>query len=260
MQSYGQNRRESKEHFNSYIHKGRQFPNANSMLRFVENAKEGILPSQMAKSVCEFIPSTFLIDGPIQDFNYKLGAAFFRNAIHPNKEDPANVFGGNFQLLLMGTTGKRDLLEKFDQIFKMAFKKIVNKLNEEIPFANAINGIFIRCEMNPGKNIAKDAYENLMNLPIMVKLELWIGNNREVTNVKRELVDEIANEMCKLLELTRKNCREFQYHLADRERIRLWLYECQDRPYHKNKKCLKEKCQFCVCQINIYLYLGLFPL
>jgi hypothetical protein len=165
--------------------------------------------------------------------------------------------GGNFQLLLIGTTGDKELLEKFDKIFNKIFKMTVNELEKGEPFANAINGIFIRCEINPGKNIKnpKEAYNDLLNLPFMIKIEIWIGNNWNQAIVKKELIDKITDELDKN-ELHRGNYREFQYHLADRDRIQIWLYECKDWPLHKDKnnkiqKCKEDECQYCVCLFSI---------
>jgi len=60
MQSFKpQSTFESKEKYLHYIKEGDKFGSANSMRIFVEYAKKGILPSQLAKSVCESISSVF---------------------------------------------------------------------------------------------------------------------------------------------------------------------------------------------------------
>ena len=124
----------------------------------------------------------------------------------------------------------------------------VNELEKGESFANDINGIFIRCQINPGKNIKneKEAYNNLLNLPFMIKIEIYIGNNWNQAIVKKELIDKIEHELD--MELHRENYRDIQYHLADQDRIRFWLYECNDWPFHQNhnKKCKNNECQYCV--------------
>nr|CAD2157476.1 unnamed protein product [Meloidogyne enterolobii] len=106
---------ESGERWMDYMKKNRVYSNAQLMLRAIER-EDNLLPSQFAKHIF---------------FNKKYGRAFFREGIPPNYEDPQNFKGGNFQLLLLGTTGNIQLLKEFDKIFIICVKNLIGN-NEGI--------------------------------------------------------------------------------------------------------------------------------
>ena len=166
-----------------------------------------------------------------------MGDAFFRDGIPPDNEHPSNALGGHFQLLLMGTKGDIKLLENYDNIFNKIFKMTAN--------ANVtINGIFIRCEIDPEKEAL--AYDDPLYLPFLIKIQIWIGNNWKQPQVKEKLIDKIEL-LDQMKELPIEMYRKFQYHMAVPQRIRFWLYECPDIPFHKKCTTTSNKCHICVC-------------
>uniref|UniRef100_A0A1I8BXJ6 Uncharacterized protein n=1 Tax=Meloidogyne hapla TaxID=6305 RepID=A0A1I8BXJ6_MELHA len=190
---------ESGDRWMNYLKKDCSYKTAQTMIRsiqFAVNRKEdNLLPSQLAKYICG-----------LMIFNKKHGRAFFREGIPPNYEDPQNNKGGNFQLLLLGTTGNIQLLKEFDKIFIICIKNLVNNDGN---IDKRLNGIFLRCEINPGKFIKNNIknYLDLRNLPCMVKIEFWIRDGDEdklimstfVKNIEEQIKKEIKFQNTKMM-------------------------------------------------------------
>nr|CAD2157474.1 unnamed protein product [Meloidogyne enterolobii] len=199
---------ESGDRWMNYLTKDCFYKSAQTMFRsiqFAVNRKEdNLLPSQLAKHIF---------------FNKKYGRAFFREGIPPNYEDPQNFKGGNFQLLLLGTTGNIQLLKEFDKIFIICVKNLIG--NEGGNIDKRFNGIFLRCEINPGKNLDKsiDNYSNLKDLPFMVKIELWIKDQSDYKKLLSTLIKKIEEQIKKEIKFpNEKIMRNFEYHNSSKRK------------------------------------------
>ncbi|KAI3417701.1 hypothetical protein GPALN_012176 [Globodera pallida] len=159
----------------------------------------------------------------LQIFNRKLGVGIFRGDIEPKSENAENVDGIVFQLLLLVTLGRKSavLMRKFDEIFLHALRLTFDL---PPPIACHVNGIFLRCEMNPGKGLEKEQnpYGNLMDLPIMAKLEIWIGDRTHKESVLTTLISEIRARIAKL-EIPSNTFRPF----IAINRVQHWTKEAQ---------------------------------
>uniref|UniRef100_A0A914I1C1 Uncharacterized protein n=1 Tax=Globodera rostochiensis TaxID=31243 RepID=A0A914I1C1_GLORO len=164
---------ESTDRWESYLKKGKSFEDEQMLTKTLGE----FLPSKLAKDVF---------------FNRKLGVGIFRGDIEPKSENAENVDGIVFQLLFLVTSGRKSaaLMRKFDEIFLHALRLTFDL---PPPIACHVNGIFLRCEMNPGKGLEKEQnpYGNLMDLPIMAKLEIWIGDRSHKESVCTTLISEI---------------------------------------------------------------------
>ncbi|KAI3417698.1 hypothetical protein GPALN_012173 [Globodera pallida] len=160
---------------------------------------------------------------PILVFNRKLGVGIFRGDIEPKSENAENVDGIVFQLLLLVTLGRKSavLMRKFDEIFLHALRLTFDL---PPPIACHVNGIFLRCEMNPGKGLEKEQnpYGNLMDLPIMAKLEIWIGDRSHKEPVLTTLISELRARIDKL-EIPSNTFRPF----IAINRVQHWTKEAQ---------------------------------
>uniref|UniRef100_A0A183BQT0 Reverse transcriptase domain-containing protein n=1 Tax=Globodera pallida TaxID=36090 RepID=A0A183BQT0_GLOPA len=156
-------------------------------------------------------------------FNRKLGVGIFRGDIEPKSENAENVDGIVFQLLLLVTLGRKSavLMRKFDEIFLHALRLTFDLPS---PIACHVNGIFLRCEMNPGKGLEKEPnpYGSLMDLPIMAKLEIWIGDRTHKESVLTTLISEIRARIAKL-EIPSNTFRPF----IAINRVQHWTKEAQ---------------------------------
>uniref|UniRef100_A0A183CLH3 DHC_N1 domain-containing protein n=1 Tax=Globodera pallida TaxID=36090 RepID=A0A183CLH3_GLOPA len=156
-------------------------------------------------------------------FNRKLGVGIFRGDIEPKSKNAENVDGIVFQLLLLVTLGRKSamLMRKFDEIFLHALRLTFDL---PPPIACHVNGIFLRCEMNPGKGLEKEQnpYGNLMDLPIMAKLEIWIGDRSHKEPVLTTLISELRARIDKL-EIPSNTFRPF----IAINRVQHWTKEAQ---------------------------------
>ncbi|KAI3417715.1 hypothetical protein GPALN_012190 [Globodera pallida] len=195
---------ESTDRWESYLKKGKSFDDEQMLTKTLGD----FLPSKLAKDVF---------------FNRKLGVGIFRGDIEPKSENAENVDGIVFQLLLLVTSGRKSavLMRKFDEIFLHALRLTFDLPS---PIACHVNGIFLRCEMNPGKGLEKEPnpYGSLMDLPIMAKLEIWIGDRTHKESVLTTLISEIRARIAKL-EIPSNTFRPF----IAINRVQHWTKEAQ---------------------------------
>ncbi|KAL3095998.1 hypothetical protein niasHS_005757 [Heterodera schachtii] len=181
---------ESTDRWDSYLKREKSYDDEHILIKVME----GFSPSKLAKDVF---------------FNKKLGVALFRGDIEPKSESAENANGIVFQLLLLATSGRRSaaLVSKFDTIFSQTLR-----LTLDLPSSvgRHVNGIFLRCEMNPGKNLEKEAnaYGNLMDLPFMAKIEVWIRDRADKALVWEKLITKIQAKVDELA-LPSTACRNF---------------------------------------------------
>ncbi|KAI3415520.1 hypothetical protein GPALN_005126 [Globodera pallida] len=182
---------ESTDRWDSYLKKEKTFDDE----QILTNTLAGLLPSKLVKDVF---------------FNRKLGFAIFRGDIEPKRESAENINGEVFQLLLLATSGRKSaaLIRKFDYIFMETVR-----LTFDLPASVAchVNGLFLRFEMNPGKGLEAEPnpYGNQMDLPIIAKLEVWIGDRSQKALVWAKLITEIQ---AKMLEMPSNTIRPFIYN------------------------------------------------
>ena len=119
-----------------------------------------------------------------------------------------NICDGKFPFIFYGTTGNDELLAKFDQIVRI----VIAEIAANTPSQNSINGIFLRCEINPDGFNANNN-NNSTNLPFIFKLEIWIRNHfpNEHNKIKLALIDKIIGKL-EQMNLPRTNFPNYISH------------------------------------------------
>uniref|UniRef100_A0A914HXL9 Uncharacterized protein n=1 Tax=Globodera rostochiensis TaxID=31243 RepID=A0A914HXL9_GLORO len=193
---------ESKDRWESYLQKEKSFDEEQTLL----DGLARFLPSKLAKDVF---------------FNHKLGVGVFRRDIMPCNESADNSAGGVFQLLLLSTAGYRSaaLLPKFDLLFLQTLRLIFDASST---VACHVNGLFYRCEINQGKGLEQEEnpYRDVVDLPVIGKLEIWIDDRNQQKMLQESLINDI-NKLLAELEIPDSAFREFLFVIRVRDGLYL---------------------------------------